>query len=179
MSIEAVLNFWFEELGPEQWFNGGESVDQAIADRFSQLHQEVKDGEHADWRESLRGRLAEIIVLDQFSRNLYRGSGQAYAQDDMALALAQECIRLEDLSSLSPEARSFIYMPFMHSESLVIHDQAMELFSSEEALANNLKYEKAHYEIIEKYGRYPYRNETLGRENTPEEEEYLKHNKGF
>lgn len=179
MDYNDVLDFWFKELDSKQWFNGGNQVDQLIIDNFSKLHGQGAAGEHADWRQGVEGRLAEIIVLDQFSRNIYRNSGQAYAYDNMALALAQEGIRHADLSGLTVEERGFFYMPFMHSESLKIHEQALELFASEPGLSHRLKYEKMHYDIIKEYGRYPYRNEYLGRENTPEEEEYLKHNDGF
>lgn len=171
---DDVLTFWFEELTPEEHFNGGTEIDEEIRERFGKLHTKAAAGELYDWRETLYGRLAEIIILDQFSRNLYRGEAKAFAQDKMALALAQECLRNCDLSTLESSERAFLYMPFMHSESLVIHEIAMKLFSSEPDLKENLKYEISHKETLEEFGRYPYRNKALGRKNTPAEEDYLK-----
>jgi hypothetical protein len=125
------------------------------------------------WRATAEGRLAEIIVLDQFSRNLYRDHAESFAQDALALALAQEAIQLNLDQQLSPEQRSFLYMPFMHSESKIIHIQALQLF---EELGNplNLDFEKKHKVIIDRFGRYPHRNQILGRSSTAEEIEFLK-----
>ncbi|EAO7613966.1 DUF924 domain-containing protein, partial [Salmonella enterica] len=124
------------------------------------------------WRKTAEGRLAEIIVLDQFSRNLFRDSPQAFAQDSLALALAQEAISLNLDQQLSPEQRAFLYMPFMHSESKLIHEFALKLF---QRLGNptNLEFEKKHKVIIDRFGRYPHRNQILGRESTDEELTFL------
>jgi len=121
---------------------------------------------------SAEGRLAEIIVLDQFSRNIYRGTARAFAQDSLALALAQEAISQDLDKQLSPEQRSFLYMPFMHSESKLIHEFALKLF---QRLGNqaNLEYEIKHKIIIDRFGRYPHRNQILGRESTEEELSFL------
>lgn len=173
---EEILKYWFEELEPMQHFIQDDKVDEEIYKRFGKLHEAAAKGELYTWRNSLRGRLAEIIILDQFSRNLYRGKAKAFMQDNMALALAQECVAHHDLSELSTEERSFLYMPFMHSESLKIHEVAIELFNSEPGLAESLKHEIEHKETIETFGRYPYRNKALGRKNTPAEIEYLEKN---
>jgi len=119
------------------------------------------------------GRLAEIIVVDQFSRNIYRGTPKAFQWDPMALCLAQEAIRVKADSELSNAKRAFIYLPYMHSESLKIHQQAVELYSAP-GLELNLEFEMKHKVIIEKFGRYPHRNDILGRPSTPEEVEFLK-----
>ena len=118
------------------------------------------------------GRLAEIIVLDQLSRNLYRNSSLAFAQDSLALALAQEAITLKLDAALPPIQRSFLYMPFMHSESKLIHQYALKLF---EDLGNpiNLDFEQRHKEIIDRFGRYPHRNQVLGRNSSQEELDFL------
>lgn len=137
------------------------------------MHQQVAQGEKASWRETIQGRLAEILVLDQFSRNLFREDGQAFAYDGMALVLAQEAIAKKELGELTVEERSFVYMPFMHSESLVIHQQALTLFS-EPGMENNLDFEKRHYEIIKRFGRYPHRNTVLNRSSTQKELIFLK-----
>lgn len=173
MSPTDVLRFWFEESSPEQWFRKDPSFDETIRSRFLELHGHATAGELFPWRDSSEGRLAEILVLDQFSRNLFRDDPRSFASDPMALALAQEAVRREAHLDLTQEQRAFLYMPFMHSESLVIHEIALRLFS-EPGLETNLKFEKLHLDILKRFGRYPHRNAILGRPSTPEEIEFLK-----
>ncbi len=173
MEFREVLKFWFEEIKPEQWFKEDCELDNAIADKFGPLHHSATQGELEDWRDTPRGRLAEIIVLDQFSRNIYRDDARAFAWDGMALVLSQEAIKRGCAEELSSPKRAFLYMPFMHSESPKIHRQALELFS-EPGLEYNLDFEKQHKAIIDRFGRYPHRNKVLSRESTPEEVEFLK-----
>lgn len=170
---EQVLRFWFEELTPKDWFTKSSELDKTIEKRFGRLHRQASACELYQWRDSARGRLAEIIVLDQFSRNIFRDNARAYAQDALALALAQEAVAQGADQNLATEEKSFLYMPYMHSESIRIHDLAVELFKAE-GLENNLKFEYRHKEIIERFGRYPHRNEVLGRKSTQEEMEFLK-----
>lgn len=170
--LNTVLKFWFEELTPEQWFLKDAELDQQIADVFTALHQKAARCELYPWRQQARGRLAEIIVLDQFPRNIYRDTPQAFATDALALALAQEAIDLGFDQELTTEERSFVYMPFMHSESAEIHDVAVRLFD-QEGLETNLEFELKHKAIIDRFGRYPHRNAILGRESTEEELEFL------
>ena len=125
-----------------------------------------------EWRKSAKGRLAEIIVLDQFSRNMFRGTAQAFAYDSLALALSQEAVAIEADKLLNPTERSFLYMPFMHSESLAIHERAIELYRAE-GLEFNLEFEIKHKVIIDRFGRYPHRNKILGRASTKEEIRFL------
>lgn len=170
---QAVLDFWFAELSPQQWFNGGKAVDQLIAQRFSTTLAQAAAGELHAWRESAEGRLAEIIVLDQFSRNVYRGSAQAFAQDAMALALAQEAVRQGALAQLAKvEQRAFLLMPYMHSESRAIHAIAAPLFQ-QYADANSYDFELKHKAIVDEFGRYPHRNAVLGRVSSAAEEAFL------
>lgn len=171
MSADKILDFWFRTLSEKDWFSQNKEVDSTIMHRFGDLHEQALRGELSHWRHDLKGRLAEIVVLDQFSRNLYRGNAKAFAADTTALVLSQEAIKL-DLSSLTLIERSFVYLPFMHSESLVIHRQAIDLYS-EPGLEKNLAFEHAHMEIIERFGRYPHRNAILGRTSTPQENAYL------
>ncbi len=170
---EQVLSFWFEELTPKDWFAKSSALDKTIEKRFGDLHSQASACELYLWRDSARGRLAEIILLDQFSRNIFRDKARAYAQDPLALALAQEAVAQGADQNLATEEKSFLYMPFMHSESLKIHDKAIELFKAD-GLEKNLKFEYKHREIIERFGRYPHRNEVLGRKSTQEELEFLK-----
>jgi len=170
---QQVLDFWFDEIEPKQWWVKDAAFDQLIRDRFATVHERAIRCELFPWRENVLGRLAEIIILDQFSRNMFRDSPQAFAQDALALALAQAAVDLGCDLELSLEQRNFLYMPYMHSESLVVHDVAIELFRKNGS-TSALDYEHKHREIIERFGRYPHRNKILGRESTAEELEFLK-----
>ncbi|MCB0394897.1 MAG: DUF924 domain-containing protein [Bdellovibrionales bacterium] len=170
---DVVYNFWFKEIDTSFWFKKSPAFDEEIRARFLDLHTKATLGELSIWRENPRGSLSEIILLDQFSRNMFRDSAMAFAFDSLALVLSQEAIRRGDASQLPPKERSFLYMPFMHSESLLIHEEAVNLFS-EAGLEYNLEYEMKHKAIIEEFGRYPHRNKALGRESTSKEIDFLK-----
>ncbi|NOH22206.1 DUF924 family protein [Vibrio europaeus] len=167
-----VLDFWFNELEPKDWFVSSSELDKIITSRFEDLLNVAAQSELFTWRESAKGRLAEVIVLDQFSRNIYRNTPKAFAQDPLALALAQEAISLGLAQELETKQRSFLYMPFMHSESAIIHQQAVELFNVT-GMENNYEFELKHKVIIDRFGRYPHRNDILGRASSPEEVEFL------
>lgn len=167
-----ILNFWFNELTPQQWWAKDEQLDADIKQRFSAIHAQAARCELFDWRIAAKGRLAEIIILDQFSRNIFRDTPQAFVNDPLALALAQEALAVDADKALSPAERSFLYLPFMHSESPVIHKVAVSLYSVP-GLEGNLDFELQHQNIIDRFGRYPHRNEVLGRESTPEELAFL------
>lgn len=175
MSVEYrdVLKFWFEDLKPENWFQADSDLDNTIADKFGEVHKMAATCELEGWRTGPMGRLAEIIVLDQFSRNIYRNRPEAFACDPLALALAQEALRLNAHQELSALKRSFLYMPYMHSESPKIHQEAIQLFS-EPGLDYQREFEVKHKEIIDRFGRYPHRNLALGRESTSEELSFIK-----
>jgi uncharacterized protein (DUF924 family) len=173
MDFEKVLSFWFQELKPNQWFQKNADLDQQIRARFLSLHENASRGELWAWRRSIQGRLAEIILLDQFSRNMFRETPQSFSQDPLALVLAQETLAQKDFASLPTTQKAFVFMPFMHSESALIHEKAVELFS-EPGLESNLDYELRHKAIIDRFGRFPHRNQILGRSSTPEEIEFLK-----
>jgi len=175
MPFNDVLTFWFDELTPGQHFKKDARVDRAIRERFSDTHGAAAKGELFGWRETPQGRLAEIIVLDQFSRNLYRDDPRAFAQDGMALILAQEALRAGADQGMPAEQKAFLYMPWMHSESLAIHETALELFD-QPGLENNLKFERKHLDTLKRFGRYPARNAALGRASTAEEQTFLKDN---
>ncbi|EGU36095.1 hypothetical protein VIBRN418_08912 [Vibrio sp. N418] len=169
---QQVLDFWFNQLEAKDWFVANQEVDNAIRDQFGDLLKQASQAELFTWRVTPEGRLAEIIVLDQFSRNIYRNTPLAFSQDPLALGLAQEAIRLEADKSLTTIERSFLYMPFMHSESAAIHKQAVVLFS-QPGMENNYDFELKHKLIIDRFGRYPHRNAILSRESTTEEIDFL------
>ena len=170
---DDVMSFWFKELEPKMWWKKSDEFDATIKSRFSSLHSAASKGELFSWRESAQGSLAEVIVLDQFSRNMYRDTLLAFQYDSTALVLSQIAIDKGFDKTLPDTERLFFYMPFMHSESALIHEQALRLFT-ELGLENNLKFERAHKTIIDRFGRYPHRNEILGRKSTAEEVEFLK-----
>lgn len=169
---QQILGFWFEELKPAMWWKQDERLDQLIRQRFGALHRQAASGELWQWRTTPEGRLAEIILLDQFSRNIHRGQPDAFVHDGMALALAQEAIAAGADMALPVIQRSFIYMPFMHSESLLIHEQAIVLFGTP-GMEGSLDFERQHRDILRRFGRYPHRNQILGRASTEEERVFL------
>ena len=172
MHRQAILDFWFQELTPDQHFAQNDALDAEIAERFAPTLSAVRQGECWTWRTTPQGRLAEILVLDQFSRNIHRGTALAFAQDAQALVLAQELVAGGHDGALTPAQRAFAYMPYMHSESATIHAQAMVLFD-QPGLENNLAFEVRHRDIIARFGRYPHRNAVMGRTSTPEEIAFL------
>ncbi len=169
---EQVLRYWFVETDPKSWWIPDPAFDERIRGRFAALHAQAAQGELYGWRTEPRGRLAEIIVLDQFSRNLFRGSARAFAQDLAALTLAQEAISVDAHLALVPVERAFLLLPYMHSESRAIHVEAERLYR-EFAPPDNLHFELRHKAIVDRFGRYPHRNAALGRTSTPEELGFL------
>jgi len=171
---QDIITFWFKTLEPKQWFIKDFALDKLITKRFQAVHHAAMLGELYMWRETPEGRLAEIIVLDQFSRNMFRDTPQAFASDTLALILAQEAIRQGDDQHVEIEQRAFMYMPYMHSESALIHEQAVKLFD-QPGTEYNYEFELKHKAIIDQFGRYPHRNAILGRQSTPQEIAFLKH----
>ena len=167
-----ILDFWFTELTPKQHFAKDAALDEAIRTRFGATLEAATRCELFSWRTTPKGRLAEVLVLDQFSRNVYRDTPRAFAQDALALALAQELVASGQDRSLPLAQRSFAYMPYMHSESALVHTQAVALFD-QPGMEDTLRFELRHQVIIERFGRYPHRNAILGRESTPEELAFL------
>lgn len=169
---QHVLRFWFGELSPQDWWVKNQDLDALIKRRFQTLHSQASAGLCYEWRLEPEGRLAEVIVLDQFSRNIYRDQAQAFAQDAQALVLAQEAIRVKADHRLSVVQRAFLYMPFMHSEQLAMHELAVKLYA-QPGMASNLEFEFRHKAIIERFGRYPHRNAILGRPSSTKELAFL------
>lgn len=169
---EQVLTAWFKDIGPKQWWAVDPVLDDLLQTRFLSLLQQASVGALFAWRTSVYGRLAEIIVLDQFSRNIYRHTEQAFAQDPMALVLAQEAVTGGVLAELDEMERAFLLMPYMHSESPIIHVEAERLFR-EHTPSHNYEFELRHKVIIDRFGRYPHRNDLLGRTSTTEEKSFL------
>ena len=191
---EEILSYWFPEdiddADPEtlrrqmqRWMAGGPEVDREITERFGEVLEQARRGELDHWAQTARGRLALIVVLDQFSRNVYRGSRLSYAQDQKALRLAVEGIDLGMDRGLSAMERFFFWLPLGHSEDLALHERSVSHAEEEAANAPShlragaefgVSQAKAARDVIARFGRHPHRNEILGRHSTPEELEYLR-----
>lgn len=169
----AVLDFWFNELEPEQQFAKDEALDAEIARRFGHARDVVLASGAAGWRDAPDALLAAVILLDQFSRNIHRGSPRAYAADPLAIALTLEAIGKEWDRDMPSERAAFLYMPLMHAENAEAQRMSLEKFTAL-ARPENLRFAMEHAVVIEQFGRFPSRNVALGRESTPEELEYLK-----
>lgn len=169
---QSILDFWFRELTPAQWWTKSVRLDAEITERFSELHQAAAAGELFAWRASAEGRLAEVIILDQFSRHIYRDQPLAFASDPMALVLSQTAIEQGADSELTQPQNMFLYMPFMHSESFLIQQQGLLLFK-EANVDNSLDFAIRHHQIIARFGRFPHRNNCLGRTSSAEEVAFL------
>lgn len=171
-SAQDVIDFWFVQSSPDDWFGGKAEFDDRLRAQFEETHAAVGRGEAWHWRQTPEGRLAEIIVLDQFSRQLHRNSAMAFAYDGMALVLAQEMVALSLDQKFEQKQLGFAYMPYMHSESEKVHKEAVRLFTqmNDEYM---LKFEIEHQDLIKQFGRYPKRNQVLGRTSTQAELAYI------
>jgi uncharacterized protein (DUF924 family) len=165
--VREVLSFWFLELGPKQWFGKDADVDARIRTRFGALHAQLLATQAAG-AQSLAAKQAAIIVLDQFSRNLYRDDARAFASDAIARRMAREVVDAGGDAALPPEQRMFVYLPFEHSEVLADQELSLRLH---QRLGNAewTRYAQAHHDLIARFGRFPHRNAVLGRASTPEE----------
>ena len=175
MTPEDVVSFWVEEVGPKGWYGGGDALDQEVRDRFADAWAEAREGAFGLWLTSPVGTLGYIILTDQLPRNMHRGSADAFATDDSARAAAKRAIeRNWDMQIPEPE-RQFFYLPLMHSENLIDQDRCVRLMSTRmpESGDDNLRHACAHRLIIRQFGRFPYRNEALGRTSTSAESAWM------
>ena len=168
---QDIINFWFVEHGPKDWFSFNAEFDAVITSKFSQIHAKAMAGELFEWRSTPMGRLAEIIILDQFTRQMFRKTPKAFSADAIALILAQEMVVGNHDEDLNNQEKNFAYMPFMHSESILMHDYALPLFKN--ISDQTFEFALEHRQLIVEFGRYPYRNATFGRANTTAEDAYL------
>lgn len=170
---EAVLRFWFTETAPEKWFRKDGTFDEAIGTRFADVYRRAAAGEFGEWQGTPRGCLALVIVLDQFPRNMFRGDARAFATDAAARAVLRHALDNGFDKGLSVPEKQFLYLPLQHSEDAA--DQALSVTLNEATGdADLLKWAEAHRRIVGRFGRFPHRNEILGRETTPDEAEFLK-----
>ncbi|MDJ0699557.1 MAG: DUF924 family protein [Woeseiaceae bacterium] len=191
LRIDAILSFWFKEqqLSAPQidrrmdvWFGEDELFDHEIRKEFTNDVELASEGKLDHWAHKPRGRLALILLLDQFRRNIYRGTAEAYEKDRVALKLCVEGAIAKKDEGLAPIERAFFYMPLQHAESRKVQDRSVALFNKlanavsatyRETFATMAQFAELHRDIVARFGRFPHRNEMLGRQNTPEEDEYL------
>jgi uncharacterized protein (DUF924 family) len=169
-----VIHFW-REAGPERWFAKSDAFDNDIRARFLPLVEQAQAGDLQDWAGTADGALALMLVLDQFSRNLFRGQARAFAGDARARALADTAIAEGFDRQVEPAFRPFFYLPFMHSETLADQERSLELYRTlhSEGGTDNRRFAEEHHDIIARFGRFPHRNAALGRSTTPEEQTFL------
>lgn len=173
-SFEDILSYWLEELQPEQWYKQDDTIDAMVRSRFGEWLEIASNGGLAQWQSSSRGMLALIILTDQFPRNIFRNDPRAFAYDHIALAAARRAITLQMDQEISPPARQFFFMPFMHSESLMMQERGVRLFMTRmPGNEHNLLHARAHRQVIREFGRFPYRNAALERHTTARERSFL------
>lgn len=173
---ENVLNFWLDEKSPSDWYKSDETLDQEIRDRFEATWDAAMEGKFGLWLTYPSGALAYIILMDQFSRNMFRGTCKAFASDKSALAAAKVAIDRGWDMRIDEPARQFFYLPLMHSENLCDQERCIRLMKERmpESGKSNLLHAKAHREVIRRFGRFPYRNDALSRRFTAPEKAYVK-----
>lgn len=177
-SAQDILDFWFSEPVEAHWFIRSDDVDAQIKQRFSSVYEQAIAGDLAGWKDKAESALALVIILDQFPRNLFRGSPKAFSSDAQARGVAKFALDRGYDQAVDTKARPFFYLPLMHSEEIEDQERCVKLY---EVLGNDfsLGFAREHRDIIKQFGRFPHRNAVLGRENTPQETEFLKTHKGF
>jgi uncharacterized protein (DUF924 family) len=168
-----IVDFWIEEVGPDGWYSVDPEIDKQIIERFGADREAAKEGRLDDWQQTALGSLALLILLDQFSRNMFRGDAEAFAEDEKAVAVARIAIVKDQDQEIPPPAQQFFYLPFMHSEDLAVMDYGIGMLGTRTKLDDTLFHMKAHRRVIERYGRFPHRNEALGRESSDAEKDYI------
>lgn len=172
INASDILDFWFSANTRAFWFKKSPTLDQTISLRFDALYQRAAQGLLEDWQTQVTGALALVIVLDQFPLHLYRGQGRSFATEKNARDVAGHAITCGFDQRMKAEEKSFLYMPFMHSEALTDQQRAIDLYTAA-GLNDDLKYARHHYRIIEQFGRFPHRNAALGRISSEQERQYL------
>jgi uncharacterized protein (DUF924 family) len=170
-SAQSVVAFW-QEAGPDKCYEKDDAFDREIRERFLATHEAAALGKLADWESNAEGALALMILLDQFPRNMFRGSARAFATDPLARAVAHRALKKGFDGDVPPNMRGFFYLPFMHSEDLADQERSLALYRAA-GDENNMKYADLHAGIIRKFGRFPHRNDALGRPTTAEEMAFL------
>ncbi len=177
VTAQDVLTFWFEEAGSEKWYKKNDAFDQSLKDRYgdvvTETAQAIRENGVGPWEGDPAGDLATIIVLDQFPRNIYRGTPKVYAFDELAVGVAERAIAAQRDVDMPEGPRPFFYMPFMHAEDVTLQDRCVAYMKDRGGAPANVKFAEHHCGIVQKFGRFPHRNEILGRESSEEELAFL------
>lgn len=171
--IQEILAFWFSEEVRPRWFNSTPEFDSLLRDHYESTWEQARCGSYDFWAQEANSALALVIVLDQFPLNMFRQDARQYSTESHARRIASEAIELGLDKKLEPAQQAFLYLPFMHSESLLDQKRSLQLYE-EAGLEDNLRFARHHHDVVKRFGRFPHRNETLGRDSTAEEIEYLK-----
>jgi uncharacterized protein (DUF924 family) len=175
---QALIDFWFSDEASQYWFKATKAFDARLRDSYANTWQQAKQGKLDDWQQSATGSLALVILLDQFPLNMFRGMAKSFSTEAQSRSVARGAIEKAYDAELPANQKSFLYMPFMHSEDLADQALGIELFS-QPGLENNLRFARHHYGIVERFGRFPHRNSILGRETSEAEVEYLNSKQGY
>ena len=175
---QALVDFWFSETASQYWFKSTEAFDQQLRDDYAELWQQAKDGELDSWKAQPMGCLALVILLDQLPLNMFRGTASSFSTESQSREVAALAIDRGFDVDMASKHKAFLYMPFMHSEDMQDQDRSVALFN-QPGLEDNYRFAQHHYGIVERFGRFPHRNEILGRENSDVEIEYLNSKQGF
>lgn len=178
VTTQEILDFWYSKPISDHWFQSTPEIDQEITKRYEALWGRAAWGELDSWRATAEGCLALCIILDQFPLNMYRGDAQAFATEQQAVAITKYAIEQGFVEQLDQEKVAFLLMPLMHSEHMSDQDLAVEWFAKLE-LEGNLRFAQHHRDIVHRFGRFPHRNEALGRISSPEEQDYLNSKEAF
>ncbi|MBL4807669.1 MAG: DUF924 domain-containing protein [Rhodobacteraceae bacterium] len=173
ISPTEIIDFWKDEVGEKGWYIVDKAVDDMIRDRYLDFWQDARDGKYDRWGGCPEHSLALLIVLDQFPRNMFRGSGESFATDAKARKIAKRAIYMKFDLGVDPLMRQFFYLPLMHSEVLADQDTSVRMYKLRLSEGGDLLHPRSHREVIRKYGRFPYRNDALGRSSTANERAYL------
>ena len=175
---QAIVDFWFSDAVKKLWFNSTPEFDASLRDQYQSIWKQAADGDLDHWMDTAEGCLALVILLDQFPLNMFRGEARCFSTEAKSRAVAQTAIDQGFDETLAMEQRAFLYMPFMHSEHLDDQKTALRLFD-QPGLEGNLRFARHHHGIVEQFGRFPHRNEILGRESSAAEIEYLNSKEAF
>ena len=178
MMYQALVDFWFSEETSKYWFNSTKAFDKQLLEQFEDSWQQAKQGELDHWGESAIGSLALVILLDQIPLNIFRGYPDSFSTEAKSIEVARAAVDREFDREMTLKQKSFLYMPFMHSEKLEDQTLALQLFD-QPGLEDNFRFSKHHHNIVEQFGRFPHRNAILGRKSSPSEVEYLNSKEAF
>lgn len=178
LNFQDLLDFWFAPEHKALWFNSTPEFDEALRQRFEATYDAAVEGQLQDWQQSAKGALALVILFDQIPLNIFRGKAKSFSTEALARDVAHNALKQKFHETMKPEQKAFLFMPFMHSESMEDQNLSVELFT-DAGLNENARYARHHRDIVQRFGRFPHRNTILGRESTPEEISYLSSKEAF